>query len=133
MVRATAFEATASGTIAYVGALIGEQTRTARAHVVLPNPQDSWRPGLFVSVDVMSQVSQVPVAVAADALQTVEDKSVVFVRTDDGFKAQPVRTGRSDGKFVEILDGLKAGDQVASAGSFALKAELGKGAAEHSH
>ncbi len=133
VVRATAFEATASGTIAYVGALIGEQTRTARAHVVLPNPQDSWRPGLFVSVDVMSQVSQVPVAVAADALQTVEDKSVVFVRTDDGFKAQAVRTGRSDGKFVEILDGLRAGDQVASAGSFALKAELGKGAAEHSH
>ncbi len=133
VVRATAFDATASGTIAYVGALIGEQTRTARAHVVLSNPQESWRPGLFVSVDVMSQATEVPVAVAADALQTIEGKNVVFVRVADGFKAQPVRTGRSDGKVVEILAGLQAGDQVASAGSFALKAELGKGAAEHSH
>ncbi|MBV8624520.1 MAG: efflux RND transporter periplasmic adaptor subunit [Herbaspirillum sp.] len=133
VVRATAFEATASGKIAYVGALIGEQTRTARAHVVLPNPQESWRPGLFVSVDVMSQATEVPVAVTADALQTIEGKSVVFVRVADGFKAQPVRTGRSDGKFVEILAGLQAGDKVAGTGSFALKAELGKGAAEHSH
>lgn len=133
VVRATAFDATASGTIAYVGALIGEQTRTARAHVVLSNPQESWRPGLFVSVDVMNQATEVPVAVAADALQTIEGKNVVFVRVADGFKAQPVRTGRSDGKVVEILAGLQAGDKVASTGSFALKAELGKGAAEHSH
>lgn len=133
VVRATAFEATASGTIAYVGALIGEQTRTARAHVVLSNPQESWRPGLFVSVDVMSQATEVPVAVTADALQTIEGKNVVFVRVADGFKAQPVRTGRSDGKVVEILAGLQAGDKVAGTGSFALKAELGKGAAEHSH
>lgn len=133
LVRATAFEASASGRIAYVGALIGEQTRTARAHVVLPNPQGSWRPGLFVSVDVFSAAVEVPVAVAAEALQTVEDKTVVFVRTDEGFKAQPVRTGRSDGRFVEILDGLQAGEQIVVAGSFALKAELGKGSATHAH
>ncbi len=133
VVRATAFEASTSGRISYVGALIGEQTRTAKAHVVLPNPQESWRPGLFVTVDVMTEASEAALAVDAEALQTVDNKSVVFVRVDDGFKAQEVRTGRSDGKSVEILSGLQAGQQYAASGSFAIKAELGKGAAEHSH
>jgi len=133
VVRATAFEANATGRISYVGALIGEQTRTAKAHVVLLNPQESWRPGLFVTVDVMTEASEVALAVDAEAIQTVDNKSVVFVRVDDGFKAQEVRTGRSDGKSVEILSGLQAGQQYAASGSFAIKAELGKGAAEHSH
>mgnify|MGYP003617503274 FL=1 len=47
-VRATAFDSTAEGKIAYVGALIGEQSRTAPARVALANPQGVWRPGRFV-------------------------------------------------------------------------------------
>lgn len=133
VVRATAFDASATGKVSFIGALIGEQTRTARAHVVLPNPEERWRPGLFVSVDVINDTRDVPVAVQAEAVQTVDDKPVVFVRVDDGFRAQPVRVGQSDGKTVEILSGLQPGQPYASTGSFAIKAELGKGSAEHSH
>ncbi|MFX7853868.1 efflux RND transporter periplasmic adaptor subunit, partial [Acinetobacter baumannii] len=78
VVRATAFDSSTSGKISYVGSLIGEQSRTAKAHVVLPNKDDSWRPGLFVNVEVVSDEGQVPVAVVADAIQTVDEKSVVF-------------------------------------------------------
>ena len=45
----------AQGTIAYVGPLVGEQTRTALARVVLPNPNGHWRPGLFVTGNVVVQ------------------------------------------------------------------------------
>jgi cobalt-zinc-cadmium efflux system membrane fusion protein len=133
VVRATAFDASAEGKISYVGSLIGEQSRTAKAHVVLPNTGDLWRPGLFVNVEVVSAETQVPVAVAADAIQTVEGKNVVFVRDADGFVVREVRLGRSDGKSVEIISGLDAGTGYAATGSFAIKAELGKGSAEHSH
>lgn len=133
VVRATAFDASAEGKISYVGSLIGEQSRTAKAHVVLPNTGDLWRPGLFVNVEVVSAETQVPVAVAADAIQTVEGKNVVFVRDADGFVAKAVSLGRSDGKSVEITSGLDAGTGYAATGSFAIKAELGKGSAEHSH
>ncbi|MYM92040.1 efflux RND transporter periplasmic adaptor subunit, partial [Rugamonas sp. FT82W] len=54
LVKASAFDARASGKITYVGALLGEQTRTAKARVALANPDRAWRPGLFVSVDVPS-------------------------------------------------------------------------------
>jgi len=133
VVRATAFDSTAEGQISYVGALLGQDTRTAKARVTLPNPKMAWRPGLFVNVDVVSGETEVPVSVLADAVQTVEDKPVVFVRVKDGFTAQPVKLGRADGKRVEVIDGLKAGTAYAASGSFVLKAELGKGSAEHSH
>ncbi|WP_288392711.1 efflux RND transporter periplasmic adaptor subunit [uncultured Herbaspirillum sp.] len=133
VVQATALSASAQGKISYVGSLIGEQSRTAKAHVVLPNTGEIWRPGLFVNVEVVSDEAQVPVAVAADAIQTVDGKNVVFVRVPGGFAAQEVTLGRASGKFVEIKSGIDAGTEYAATGSFAIKAELGKGSAEHSH
>lgn len=132
-VRATAFAAQATGKITYVGALLGEQTRTANARVALTNPERAWRPGLFVNVDVQSGLSAAAVTVAAEAVQTVDGQPAVFVRTAAGFEVRPVALGRSDGKLTEILHGLPAGAQYAAANSYVLKAELGKGSAEHAH
>jgi cobalt-zinc-cadmium efflux system membrane fusion protein len=133
VVRAGASDATAEGTISYVGALLGEQTRTARARVVLPNPQGAWRPGLFVTVEVVANEVNAPVTVAAAALQTLEEKPVVFLKVEGGFVPQFVQVGRSDGKRVEIVGGLKPGASYAAAGSFIVKSEQGKGSATHTH
>jgi cobalt-zinc-cadmium efflux system membrane fusion protein len=133
IVRASAFDAQASGKISYVGSLLGEQTRTANARVALANPQRAWRPGLFVNVDVQSGLSEAAVTVAAGALQTVDGQPAVFVRTAQGFVVQPVKPGRSDGKLTEVLQGLSAGAVYAAANSYVLKAELGKDSAEHEH
>ena len=132
-VKASAFDASAAGSITYVGALIGEQTRTAKARVTMANPALAWRPGLFVSVEVVSGAADAAVTVAADALQTIEDKPAVFVRVPGGFQARPVTLGRSDGKLVEIVAGLAPGASYAAGGSFILKSELGKASAGHEH
>jgi cobalt-zinc-cadmium efflux system membrane fusion protein len=132
-VRATAFDSHASGTVSYIGALLGAQTRTATARVTLTNPQMAWRPGLFVNVEIISGEVDIPVAVSTDALQSVNDKPTIFVKVAGGFFAQPVTLGRSDGKLIEIVKGIKAGTSYAAAGSFVLKSELGKSTAEHSH
>ena len=132
-VSAAELNAEVVGSVAYVGSLLGEQTRTATVRVTLENPQGSWRPGLFVTALVATDSREAKVAVPETAIQTVEDKPSVFVRTDDGFETRAVELGsRADG-FVEITQGLDAGAQVASAGSFVLKSELGKASAEHSH
>lgn len=132
-VRATAFEQSAVGKVAYVGSLIGESTRTAQARVTLENPKTVWRPGLFVNVEMKGDAVEVPVTVAADAVQTLEDRPVVFVQTAGGFQAQPVAVGRTDGQRTEIVQGLKAGTRYIAAGSFIAKAELGKSTASHAH
>ncbi|MGY4660169.1 cobalt-zinc-cadmium efflux system membrane fusion protein [Pseudomonas chlororaphis] len=132
-VQSTELGTQVQGTVAYVGSLLGEQTRTATVRVTVPNPDDVWRPGLFVSVQVATDTYQAGVSVPQSAIQTVEDKPAVFVRVADGFQATPVVLGGSEGGFVEIREGLRAGAQVATTGSFILKSELGKGSAEHGH
>ena len=121
------------GTVAYVGNLLGEQTRTATVRVSVPNPDDAWRPGLFVSVQLATDTLQAKVTVPQEAIQTVEDKPSVFMRTEHGFVTRHLELGASENGYVEVRQGLDAGAQVATVGSFILKSELGKGSAEHAH
>ena len=133
MIKATAFAAQATGTVSYIGALVGEQTRTAQARVTLKNPQGVWRPGMFVEVEVAAAEIQVPVAVSVAALQTVRDWTVVFGRYGQFFEARPLELGRSDGQMVEVLKGLSVGEKYAAGNSFAIKADMGKSGATHDH
>lgn len=133
VVRATAMNAEVAGTVSYVGSLIGEQTRTAPARVVLQNPKGAWRPGLFVNVTVAASERDAAVTVPADAVQTIEERPTVFVRVPGGFEPRSVELGLSNGKRIEVTKGLAAGETVASSNSFVVRAELEKGSATHSH
>ena len=132
-IKATAFAAETTGKVTYVGALVGEQTRSAKARVVLPNPQELWRPGLQVNVDLVTGMVDVPVAVATTALQKVRDWTVVFGRYGEYLEARPLELGRSDGQFVEVVSGLNAGEVYAAENSFLIKADLEKSGASHDH
>jgi cobalt-zinc-cadmium efflux system membrane fusion protein len=116
----------ASGTISYVTPIVHEATRTATARVVLDNDDGRWRPGMFVTGDVVLERVDVAVAVPRTAIHNLDGESVVFIETDDGFEPQHVRLGRSDESNVEIVDGLSAGQHYVTQGGFTLKAELGK-------
>jgi cobalt-zinc-cadmium efflux system membrane fusion protein len=48
-------------------------------------------------------------------------------------RRKTVEVGRSDGVRTEIVKGLSAGAPYAAAGSFVIKAEIGKASAEHAH
>lgn len=132
-IRSAASGGKAEGKVSYVGSLLGEQTRTAKARVTLTNPNLAWRPGLFVTVEVLTAKTTVPVAVQADAIQEVDGNRVVFVAGPKGFVAQRVVPGRSDGQLVEIREGLSPGARYAARNSFVLKSDLGKDAAGHEH
>jgi cobalt-zinc-cadmium efflux system membrane fusion protein len=68
-----------------------------------------------------------------DAIQTHQNKSVVFVQYDDQYEARPVTVGRSNDKFSEILTGLSAGERYVTKNSYVLKAEMGKAGMSHEH
>ncbi|HEY5599282.1 MAG TPA: hypothetical protein VIK48_01215 [Candidatus Manganitrophaceae bacterium] len=122
-----------TGKLSYIGPLVGGESRTAEAHVDIPNPKGLWRPGLFVSVELIQEEASVPVAVSADAIQAFRDWSVVFVRYDNQFEVRPLELGRSDGEWVEVISGLSSGEKYAARNSFVLKADLGKAGASHDH
>ena len=132
-IRASAFDASAPGRVTFISPLIGEQSRTGIARIVVQNPSGVWRPGLPVSVTVVAAETKVPVAVAVDAVQDLRDWKVVFGRYGDAFEARPLELGRSDGRHVEVLAGLQAGERYAAKNSYVIKAELGKAGASHDH
>lgn len=122
-----------TGVISYIGPLVGEQTRTAVARVVLPNAEGNLRPGLFVTGVITVDSVPVSLLVPRTAVQTVEDKPSVFVKTEEGFALQPVTIGRSNETHVEITSGVTPGTRYAKSGSFTLKAQLSKGAFGDGH
>lgn len=132
-VSASAFDAQAQGQVSHISMLLGEQTRTATVRVVLANPKGLWLPGLPVKVQSMSDVAEVPVAVRVDAIQSLRDWQVVFGRYGQQLEARPLKLGRSDGRMVEVISGLQAGERYAADNSFVIKAELGKAGASHDH
>jgi cobalt-zinc-cadmium efflux system membrane fusion protein len=120
-------------TLSYLSPIGSVNTQTLLARAVLPNPDRSWRPGLFVTADVEVGASAVPVAVSVDALQRLRDWDVVFITANEIFEAQPVELGRRDATHVEIVSGLASGQRYVAAGSFVLKADAGKSGASHDH
>lgn len=121
----------AEGEVIYVVPFGRAESQTLTVRVLLDNADRRWAPGLYVTTAVLLNESRVPLAVRSEAIQTLEDRSVVFVQTDDGFALRPVELGRSDGEHTQVLSGLEPDVRYVAKNSFILKAELGKGSAAH--
>jgi cobalt-zinc-cadmium efflux system membrane fusion protein len=120
-------------TLAYLSPIGSQSSQTLLARAVLPNPEGSWPPGLFVRGDVVVAEKEVAVAVRGEAIQRLGERDVVFVRAGSAFEARPVRLGLRDGPLVEIEAGLEPGDRYASANSFVLKSDALAAGASHDH
>jgi len=114
------------GKIIFVSPLLDKETRAARVVATLDNQDRLWRPGSFVTAAIAVESRQVPVVVPATAVQTVDGRKVVFVRTPGGFEKRNVVLGRRDDGMVEVTSGLASGETIAASNTFPLKAELSK-------
>jgi len=114
----------AEGVISYVGPVVGAESRTALARVVLPNSTGVFRPGLFVTSQVAVDSIEADVIVPKDAVQNLEGKKCVFTKDEHGFEPAFVTLGQSNKDFVEIISGLKKGQKYVTKGAFELKAKI---------
>ncbi len=119
--------------ITYVSPVGTSDTQSSIARAVVDNSASRLRPGFFVTGRLMMGAKDVAIAVKASALQTLENRAVIFVRNGSKFEARDVETGDRDRDNVEITFGLMSGDIYAAKNSFIIKAELAKGTAKHEH
>lgn len=119
--------------ISYVSPVGSADTQSALVRAVVANEGLRLRTGLFVSAKLTLSAKKVPVAVKSSAIQTVENRSVVFVRNGSKFEVRDVELGARDPEYVEVVFGLVDGDKYAAKNSFVVKAELAKGTASHEH
>ena len=124
-----------TGRIRFLSPAVDPATGAAKAIATIDNRDGDLRVGQNVSARVTtpgSDSQRVPV-VPRSAIQEVEGRSVVFVRTPRGFVVRPVTVGTGSDSAVPIISGLRVGERVATVNAFVLKAELGKAEAEHDH
>ena len=124
------------GTLTWIGAEVDAKSRMARARAEVANPDGILRAKMFAQARILKQKTDGALLLPRDAIQQIEGKSFVFVKTgDDLFDARVVRLGaKFDGK-VEIVEGLKAQERVAVEHAFLLKSaflisRLGAGCAD---
>ncbi|MCC7170080.1 MAG: efflux RND transporter periplasmic adaptor subunit [Planctomycetes bacterium] len=128
------------GAVTFLSPFVDPTTRTAQVRIEVPATEIGLRPGMFAQAEIVtssSQDSDLPVvAVPEEAIQTVEGAPTLFVPVagePDTFQKRAVSIGTAVGGLVPVYSGLVEGESFVSAGSFLLKAELGKGAAAHEH
>ena len=111
--------------------VVDPTTRSATV-VITPSVAGTLLPGQLVKARIFASGGAITngVMVPQDAVQTIGDRTVVFVRTTKGFRAQTVQVGGRSAGLVSILSGIKAGTPIATTNAFLLKAELEKEAAE---
>lgn len=123
----------ATGKISFVSPALDPATRLVPAIAILDNRAGQWRVGEAVTATIAlaGDSGDTSISVPSSAVQTVEGKSVIFVRTKGGFAAVPVVLGDRAGANVIVRSGLKDTEQIAITNSFSLKSEIGKGEAGH--
>jgi len=121
------------GTISYVAPYADERSQSQLVRVIIPNPNNQFLPGMFVLGDLVVSVHKAPVVVKQSAIQTFRDWQVVFAKYKDTYEIKPVELGKTDGEWIEVIEGLSAGEEYVSENAFLIKADILKSGASHDH
>jgi cobalt-zinc-cadmium efflux system membrane fusion protein len=114
------------GRVTYIDPRVDAAARTAKVRVEVPNRSGALKLGMYVTVSFTSGSAGRVTVVPRDAVQSIGDRTVVYVPTTDGegrFTERPVKLGPPVGDAVGVLEGLKPGEQVVTQGSFFLRSE----------
>lgn len=113
------------------GTATASQSTVARA--TLANDDGLWRPGSAVKARITVAQQPAALVVPLASLQTLRDWDVVFVRVGDAYEARPLQLGKRDAQRVQVLSGLRPGEQVVVDNSYVVKADIEKSGASHDH
>ncbi len=127
------------GVLSFISPSINPASRSVQVRIEPTDRHPELRPGVFAQAEIETDSAherEPRLAIPDAAVQMVEGSSAVFVPVpgEEGtFVRRSVTVGAAIGGLVPVLSGLAEGELYVSAGSFILKAELGKSSAEHDH
>jgi Cu(I)/Ag(I) efflux system membrane fusion protein len=113
------------GKVEFVYPALAAETRTARVRIVIPNPEQTLRASMFASVSIAAPAASGPVlAISPSAVIDSGTRQAVLIDRGEGrFEPRPVRLGVHGNDWVEVTEGLKAGDKVVTSANFLIDAE----------
>ncbi|RKO80797.1 efflux RND transporter periplasmic adaptor subunit [Pectobacterium parmentieri] len=112
------------GKISELLPVLDSATRTLKARVILDNPQQQLKPGMYLTVQLSHAQAQSRLAIPQEALLVSGSQNRVLLSDGNGhFTPRHITAGASMGDWVEIIDGLKEGDNVVTSGQFLIDSE----------
>jgi RND family efflux transporter MFP subunit len=102
------------GKIAYISPAVDQGTRTFTAEILVDNPQYKLKPGFFTKGEILVHRDENVLAVPEETVSNLAGVSSVYVINNGVVKQTTIRTGEHEGKFIEVVEGLK-GDEILAA------------------
>jgi Cu(I)/Ag(I) efflux system membrane fusion protein len=113
-----------TGKVAFIYPTINRETRTAKVRVELPNPDLILKDDMYATAEIAAPVTASVVAVPDSAVLDSGARQVVLVERGEGrFEPRPVKLGQKAGGYVEIREGVTAGEKVVVGANFLIDAE----------
>jgi len=122
------------GEITAISPEVDRNTRNVRVRALVANPEERLRAGMFANVEVIlpNRLKVLPITSTAVLYAPFGDSVFVIESRDQEqggseelvLRQQFVRLGTAHGDYVDVIEGLKAGDQVVTSGAFALRSGM---------
>jgi Cu(I)/Ag(I) efflux system membrane fusion protein len=112
------------GRITYIYPYLDAKTRTNKVRIEFDNAEGLLKPDMFGDVTISASSIKPGIFVPRESVLITGKRAHVFVQSEPGhFEPRTVRTGISADGLIEIMDGVKAGEQVVSSGQFLIDSE----------
>jgi multidrug efflux pump subunit AcrA (membrane-fusion protein)/rubrerythrin len=113
------------GRVTYIYPNVDEKTRTARVRMEFHNPGYFLKPGMFATVQVLSELNPSVLLVPDMAILRSGERNTVFLALDGGrFEPRAVTLGpQAENDTYQVLSGLNEGDRIVTSGQFLLDSE----------
>ncbi len=112
------------GSISYIYPTLKAETRTIPVRIELPNPGNLLKPGMFAQLELPTAAKGAAVTVPNSAVIDSGARQMVFVQAKEGrFEPREVKLGARSDERVEVLEGVREGEQVVVAANFLIDAE----------
>ena len=105
---------TFTGRVVRIGPSLNEQTRALAVEAEVGNPSNLLRPGMFAKSKLITANDALAVMVPRRAVQIVAGLNKVFVIENGRASERIVKLGASDGDLIEVIEGVKSGEVVAT-------------------
>ncbi len=112
------------GKVEYIYPTLDAKTRTLKVRLRFDNPDEKLKPNMYANVRIFGGAKEDTIVIPLEALiRTGREERVIIALGDGRFKARIVKAGIESGEFVEILEGLDAGETVVTSGQFLIDSE----------
>ena len=112
------------GRLTYISSTVDKESRTVQARVEVPNLDGRLKPEMFATASVDTASTSKALTLPQEAVLLVNGQAMAFVQEAGGFEPRAVELGDKVGERVIVRSGVKEGEQIVVAGTYALKARM---------